>query len=637
MAKEKTGESVMIRKVLAGICAFSLMYSCSKDDVQPVVDPITEENQVTDGDLVEAVFTPTIVNQGPETRSWDDKWTGGEEIGIYMIKTTDAFDLSKALSKNKKYTVKAPAVPGTPATGEIDYDASDKMYYPLNSAIKVQFVAYCPYNSSATTTNTVAYTFTDQDTQAGKEAADFIFHKGAEPEDEYSTSDNTPVKLKFQHKFSKIRITVVPEEDSDFTIEDLTATLTNMPASATVNLAALAKDQTDAITPSTTTTTIKPYVISSVENLVEFEAIVPPHSGTGTNSFPGRQFIFDLNGRKWIHNVPNDKTFASGKEYKYELTLGTDILNMHDGLSNCYMVKPGDPVTIPITRAITIGGLDPLTANADITLTKLWDDGEHISSISELTDFADGNDREFTVTTDGTKGTGNAAIKLVKDGVIYWSWHIWVLDPDEIGTITNTNNGVVFMDHLLGATETTGQKSYGYAYQWGRKDPFPRKVTGANSYNIISEFAFPGVKVTDRNANRTGAENGVLQSVQQPMTYLQGINDDWLPYPQLYLWNTSSGMKSVYDPCPNGWRAPYVYAPWTGMSAYNEPQAGYWRSTGAQFYNESSTLQWTATSSTTNKIYGMCLFRFAESFTVTGGWKEHRKSRGGNVRCVKEL
>jgi hypothetical protein len=661
MAKEKTGESVMIRKVLVGICAFSLMYSCSKDDVLPAVDPATEEDQVTDGDPVAAVFASSFVKQDwvgpgsagdrPETRVWDDQWTGGEEIGIYMIKKTDSFDLSKAMFKNKKYTVKASADPGIlPPTGEIDYAASDKMYYPPKSTTTVQFVAYCPYDASGD--NMAVYTFTDQDPEdgTGKEAADFIFHKATT---EYSKDPSTPVELNFKHKFSKIRIDVRPEEDSDLTIENLIATLTGIPTSATVNLATLAANENDVPAAiaygaaSTSSTPIKPYVISKDEDLVELEVIVPPHSGTGTRSFSGREFNFDINGKECTYELPDTTTFRPGKEYKYELTLIAKT-------ANCYMVAPGaTSEAIPISRARQYGGMP---AEAEVELEILWDDNNVISATPTLTGS------KFTVTTTDNPGNAVIGIKDKATGDIYWSWHIWVTDYDpdneELVWINPNSPTYTFMDRNLGATEAElSLAGRGLLYQWGRKDPFPGTKSGTAGYASLDVFEGMSDAGTPGPFSLHGLSqtNALLQSIRNPKRFYRGESSNngynWLPSFDASLWNKDNN-KTIYDPCPLGWRVPAVFdgvtPPYDGLHVpgWNPGDTGgvnlgknakfpapgyreYWQGTptvgGIQFRNM------TANADATNATYGL-----ENACGAPNQRLDLRLPTACSVRCVKE-
>jgi hypothetical protein len=237
-----------------------------------------------------------------------------------------------------------------------------------------------------------------------------------------------------------------------------------------------------------------------------------------------------------------------------------------DGLANCYMVAPGgSTVTIPITRAITIGGMNALTK---AVVEILWDDNKVINKpkLSKR-----GDSRIITVKTPSKQGKarqGNAviAIKDAGTGTIYWSWHIWVVNYDPNTGGTWTNNGYTFMDRNLGATDNQlNPASWGLLYQWGRKDPFPGGKEGTAGYAALSHFK--GMRdagspdpahVSNRKQDADGITDGILESIQNPTTFFSAIIEgNWLPAPDNTLWNTPEGRKSVYDPCPAGWRVPY--------------------------------------------------------------------------------
>jgi hypothetical protein len=173
-----------------------------------------------------------------------------------------------------------------------------------------------------------------------------------------------------------------------------------------------------------------------------------------------------------------------------------------DGLANCYMVIPGGSVSIPITRAITLGGMDKSSA---ATVETLWDDNAVISSSPTLA--GSGASRTITVQTSSAQGNAVIAIKGANTGTIYWSWHIWVVnyDPNKDGTWTNPNNpNYTFMDRNLGATDNQlNVESVGLTYQWGRKDPFPSGCPGAAGYTALSLF-----KGEDQVTNISETERG---------------------------------------------------------------------------------------------------------------------------------
>jgi hypothetical protein len=231
-----------------------------------------------------------------------------------------------------------------------------------------------------------------------------------------------------------------------------------------------------------------------------------------------------------------------------------------DGLANCYMVVPGGKISIPITRAITIGEMSP-TATATVEI--LWDDAGIISARPTLS--GSGDTRTITVQTSSTQG--NAVIALQSNRLIYWSWHIWVVNYDPNTGGTWSNNGYTFMDRNLGATEATlSLASWGLLYQWGRKDPFPTGKAGTAGYAALSHFK--GMSDAGVGLSESTIYDAILESIQHPITFYS----DWHPHNDTELWNTYGGSKTEYDPCPAGWRVPVLKntdessSPWWGLS-----------------------------------------------------------------------
>jgi hypothetical protein len=247
---------------------------------------------------------------------------------------------------------------------------------------------------------------------------------------------------------------------------------------------------------------------------------------------------------------------------------------MADGLANCYMVVPGGSVIIPITRAITIGGL-PASNTAKVET--LWDDNNVISSNPTLS----GTGASRTINVRASNNHGNAVIALMDaTGTIRWSWHIWVTDYTGVATWTNPNNtAYTFMDRNLGATDNQlNLASRGLFYQWGRKDPFPGGKAGTAGHAALSHFrgmtdagSTTAEYVTYTSVDAAGIAAGIMASIQHPTTFYSEVMDgNWLPAVDKTLWNTTEGRKSVYDPCPTGWRVPRGGStpaddPWYGL------------------------------------------------------------------------
>ena len=157
-------------------------------------------------------------------------------------------------------------------------------------------------------------------------------------------------------------------------------------------------------------------------------------------------------------------------------------------------------------------------------------------------------------------------------GEVVWSWHLWIVNENPLTATDTYSNGKVFMQKNLGAfTNANGaseaQKildSYGMYYQWGRKDPFPRPLyynaSGAYDEDLYNQS---GTYISEVFAERN-ATNGTLGYITKfPMHFItnaacvdeggDGIGD-WLISADNNLW--SDNAKSVYDPCPYGWRVP---------------------------------------------------------------------------------
>lgn len=144
---------------------------------------------------------------------------------------------------------------------------------------------------------------------------------------------------------------------------------------------------------------------------------------------------------------------------------------------------------------------------------------------------------------------GNAVITAKDEsGRILWSWHIWMTDtPDE--QVYNNDAGTM-MDRNLGATSAQpGEEgSYGLLYQWGRKDPFLGAYADTSLVKAVSTVSWPSAEVSNQS---TGT---VKYATEHPMTFINGNKkQDWQYNPDNTRWQSE---KTIYDPCPVGWRVP---------------------------------------------------------------------------------
>ena len=153
---------------------------------------------------------------------------------------------------------------------------------------------------------------------------------------------------------------------------------------------------------------------------------------------------------------------------------------------------------------------------------------------------------------------GNAVI-AAKDasGNILWSWHIWLTDQPQ-GQVYYNNAGTM-MDRNLGATSATPGDvgALGLLYQWGRKDPFLGSSSISSSNNVAeSTITWPSTVSSNSSAGT------IEYATANPTTFItyNNSNYDWYytgdsPTDNA-RWTTSDKSKSIYDPCPAGWRVP---------------------------------------------------------------------------------
>ena len=152
---------------------------------------------------------------------------------------------------------------------------------------------------------------------------------------------------------------------------------------------------------------------------------------------------------------------------------------------------------------------------------------------------------------------GNAVI-AAKDasGNILWSWHIWFTDQPQ-GQVYYNDAGTM-MDRNLGAISATPGDvgALGLLYQWGRKDPFLGSSSISSSRVAKSTITWP-------SAVESNSSYGTIAfATANPTTFIKDndSNYDWYytgdSSTDNTRWTTSETTKSIYDPCPSGWRVP---------------------------------------------------------------------------------
>lgn len=138
---------------------------------------------------------------------------------------------------------------------------------------------------------------------------------------------------------------------------------------------------------------------------------------------------------------------------------------------------------------------------------------------------------------------GNAVIAVYDSSDnILWSWLIWVTDISGLTTPEDLSyfvSGFQVMKYPIGAM---GVSDRGLYYQWGRKDPFYFNVTNIYGTNVAATNSQTASKST----------SSISGSISHPTTYYFPSNYHWGPTDNTSLW--SDAEKTMYDPCPPGWK-----------------------------------------------------------------------------------
>ena len=230
------------------------------------------------------------------------------------------------------------------------------------------------------------------------------------------------------------------------------------------------------------------------------------------------------------------------------------------GTANCYIVSKPGTYSFP-----TVKGNSSTSVGNVSQAEVLWESfgtttapskGDIIQSVSYKAGSGS-SAGTITFSTPSTLRNGNAVI-AAKDasGNILWSWHIWVCkdyDPTVTGQAYYNNAGVM-MDRNLGATSATpGDVGVlGLMYQWGRKDPFLGSSSISSSTQAKSTLSsWPSPE------SSTSSTGTIDYAVKNPTTFITGVsgtNYDWVYSSRDdKLWQSA---KTIYDPCPPGWKVP---------------------------------------------------------------------------------
>ena len=339
---------------------------------------------------------------------------------------------------------------------------------------------------------------------------------------------------------------------------------------------------------------------------------------TSSASAPYDLSLHDHNGNTTLRNTANSYLISAPGHYRIPLVYGNAIENgvtndksyiSHAAAGNSNVLynfqdHAGHNIDNPWIEKTNSG------ANASVDGAEVvWADAANL--VSSLSIAHDGGNAflDFEVKADDIQ-SGNAVVAVKKGGTIVWSWHLWFAPKYALDKIPVTNHqGKVynFTKEALGWKPTQWS---GSTYSSARTVKVKVEQTIANNgtkaYTVINitqnpggvkkgattlyqfgrKDAFPGVATSDLKAGgiteNAGDNMSIMNGILNPdkfYTYGSSGSSWWNNYGYLNLWsadNTVNGgndvgndnpvVKTVYDPCPVGFKMPPSNA-FTGFTA----------------------------------------------------------------------
>ncbi len=274
-----------MKKIIFSALALLTLASCTKESV--------ETTDIWNGEL--------RITSGIETRAIDQTWDSGDVIGVYMTETGSTSDyIGKANTPYSTTSTSTEADFSVVSTTDAPFE---QLYYPQSGNIDI--MAYYPYDGD----NTVGAYAIDVTTQTPSKAIDLMIATATDVE-----KSKNAIPLTFEHKLSKMVVTLTPAENSGLTIDDLknmTVVLSGTKAKARYDLNAT-ESPINFGTNVASTITLPTAVVGSTSAVIT--SIVIPQSATPT-------FTFTLGGTDKYSVTASSMEFVEGSEHNYSIEI----------------------------------------------------------------------------------------------------------------------------------------------------------------------------------------------------------------------------------------------------------------------------------------------------------------------------
>ena len=333
----------------------------------------------------------------------------------------------------------------------------------------------------------------------------------------------------------------------------------------------------------------------------------------GSASVPYDLSLHNVQGATIARSTANSYVISAPGHYRIPLVYGNAIEN---GATNTNSYISSAPVTMVDGRDVILHNFQDHAGHAidDPWIEKthsganngvdgaevVWADAADLVHSPSITHVGGEGFLDFEVTAADIQ-SGNAVVAVTKGSgaskTVVWSWHLWFAPKDALDKIPVTNHqGKVYNF----TKETLGWKPT----QWsGSTYDKPRTVkvkveqtvanNGTKAYTVINitqnpgnvkkgattlyqfgrKDAFPGVATSDLKAGgiteNAGDNMTIVNNIQNPDKFYIYGSSLWTNYGYYNLWsadNTVTGdynqgndnpvVKTVYDPCPVGFKMP---------------------------------------------------------------------------------
>ena len=515
---------------ILAVVAMAVSGGCAKDDVADTNGQATGRRVIVN--MVNATRTTVEYPDGDHTSASKLVWNEGDKVSYFISED-------------------GGATFGTAVEAEVNADGTLTVDNAPQSAFRIKVVY--PNQRAGSAYSAAVVSATQNQPSADSFNGANLPMEGEADVDAAATSVNVPydvngavLRIKLtasEHSSEQVKKIVIGNADADIVPGSRTVTLT-------LGSAAAADLSTDRYFYVVTSAGTYDPTMKVVTDVAEYE-----YDGT----FGSREF-FNANLYRYALDLDGGNAIRSSSTALDETET-----------ANCYLVREGGEYTFNADIAGNGIGTDgnkvPTLIDADGTYGADWLWATESGVVQQVHYNAAWKRIAFTVPEDIV--TGSAVIALYReDGgerKIVWSWHIWVN-----ATVADNYYGAsegTWLNANLGARNCNPDDagSYGFLYQWGRKDPIVGAGVVGDRNGAFDSSAFDAATTASTVVNTAVFGNDMAwnvnptamssaDAVAYPMSLFSEVFTD--ENANMWVGPASAYKKTMHDPCPAGYRIP---------------------------------------------------------------------------------